>query len=220
MFTIAYWFSLTASITILQVFHHPATYWQYHMDFGFELLALFLTVTPLMAVMFANMKEVRDYLGNNIVERDSVLVSVFLVALALVLLVPVTWSVWYLFDSFTVISAIATIVVVWLAVYVYMVSARAISAVNPVRFMRLCYREPLFWFVFLLASFLISISLIPLLGGFMASEAWQYYPMEELVIRRLPAVVMFGLPSALLIPLLPLTLESLAAERKISWTWD
>lgn len=220
LFAVAFLISLAVSITTLQLVNSADINWLYATDPGYRLLVLFLIVVPLMAVMFANMKKVRGHLGTSTVERNPLLLAVVLILLALVLLVPVAWSVRYFFYSFTVMSAIAAGVVLWLAVYAYLVIAGAIHSANPLRFMKRCCRQHQLWLVFVSMGILISAFLVPLIAGIMASEAWQYYPVEELVILRLPAVLMFGLPSALLIPLLPLTLESVAAEREVRWTWD
>ena len=139
--------------------------------------------------------------------------------MALPLLVPIAWFMRNLLVSVVTMPGI-TVLVSWTVFLAYMVYTSAIITNSPAQFAKRCLQSPQFWFAFVLVSLLITVSLIPfgyvLLGG----EAWQYYTYDELFLRRLPALVAFAFPVALLIPTLPLILECYGSGKRIHWLWD
>lgn len=216
MFMLAYWVAITTSIVVLQQFHHPDLYWIYSVSFGYDLVALLLSILPIMIVMSVNMNQMRKLLENRAAERNPLSVIITLLGVAIVFLIPITWFMRNLYISLIFMSVI-TAIVAWIAFCIYVVSARAIHTDKPVQFMTKCFQRPIFWLSFITVSLIITISLVPVIGGILAFE---FYSFEELLVRRLPAILLFGFQSALMIPLMPLILEMIAEGRQISWLWE
>jgi hypothetical protein len=220
LFAAASWISIFAAYVVFYLFHYPDLYWMYAKYFWYDLLGLWLSALPLLVVVSINTVQVGRLLQTTSVDRRPMILDIVLpLGMALPLLVPIAWFMRNLLVSVVTMPGI-TALVSWTVFLAYMVYASAIITVSPAQFAKRCLQSPQFWFAFILVSLLITVSLIPfgyvLLGG----EAWQYYTYEELFLRRLPAIVAFAFPVALLIPTLPLILEYCGSGKRIHWLWD
>jgi len=220
VFAVASWISIFAGFVVFHLFHRPDLYWMYAKYFWYDLLGMFLSALPLLVVMSINTAQVGRLLQTTSVDRRPTVLDIVLpLGMALPLLVPIAWfmrdlRIWVL----TMLGI--TAFVSWTVFLTYMVYVSAIITDSPAQFAKRCLQSPQFWFAFVLVSLLITVSLIPfgyvLLGG----EAWQYYTYDELFLRRLPALVVFAFPVALLIPTLPLILEYCGSGKRIHLLWD
>ena len=220
VFAVASWISIFAGFVVFHLFHHPGLYWMYAKYFWYDLLGMFLSALPLLVVMSINTAQVGRLLQTTSVDRRPMVIDIVLpLGMALPLLVPITWFMRNLWVWLVTMPGIIALVS-WTVFLTYMVYASAIITDSPARFAKRCLQSPQFWFAFVLVSLLIIVSLVPLGIGILGSEAWQYYTYEELFLRRLPALVAFGFPVALLIPTLPLILEYCGSGKRIHWLWD
>ncbi len=220
VFAAASWISIFAAYVVFHLFYHPDLYWMYAKYFWYYLLGTFLSALPLLVVVSINTAQVGRLLQTTSVDRRPTVLDIVLpLGMALPLLVPIAWFMRNLWVSVVTMPGI-TVLVSWTVFLAYMVYASAIITDSPAQFAKRCLQSPQFWFAFVLVSLLITVSLIPfgyvLLGG----EAWQYYTYEELFLRRLPALVAFAFPVALLMPTLPLILEYCGSGKRIHWLWD
>ena len=220
VFAAASWISIIVAIAVFHLFHYPDLYWMYAKYFWYDLLGLWLSALPLLVVVSINTVQVGRLLQTTSVDRRPMVLDIVLpLGMALPLLVPIAWfmrnlRVWVL-TMFGITAFVS-----WTVFLTYMVYARAIITDSPAQFAKRCLQSPQFWFAFVLVSLLITVSLIPFGYVLLAGEAWQYYTYEELFLRRLPALVAFAFPVALLIPTLPLILEYCGSGKRIHWLWD
>ena len=217
-FMLAYWISFITAFAILHLFHSPEIYWFYSFQFAYDLLILLLSLLPLLTIVSLNIIHVRKLLNENQANRSPVFVSGSLVGLAFVLLIPIIWFWWNPTIALIVMPEVTALILL-LTVLVYLVSAGAIITDDPLTYVRNCLQQPRFWLSFLLTCLVIAATLIPMVFGILSSEAWQYYSYTELLIRRLPGLVIFSFPAALLMPILPLIIEKYASKKQIRWSW-
>ena len=213
-FMVVYWAASMIAVMTLQLLHNPG--WVGVTSFEYDLIALLLSVLPMMLVMSVNLGRLRKILEVESTERSPVLIGCILIVIAILLLIPITWFMRNPTASILVIPVI-TGSVTWLVSIIYVVSAGSISSSSPKQFVKRGIQRPQFWLVIGLASLLILVSLFPLVAGLLGSEAWQYYTFEELLLRRLPIFAILTWPASIMLPILPLTLMYYTTEGEITY---